>query len=802
MFNLSRWPRRVALWLGVLAFVVACTAGTLGQMPSVRSEQPPVTVAVVSPEVVVVSLRQGNVIHARQVPYQSQPLDQLETSGYDTWVLRRGRALGTLVGPQQDTLYGFDDYSEGAFNADRASQPSGYRIRSEGDPRYRQPVTPVEVYRKSKPVDTAQVSRRDRRWAMEHRFYLRLPTPLTPGQTYQIELADQDLSPLSLVYQPDRQLSEAVHVTAVGFRPDDPVKVGFLSTWMGTGGGLNYPEGLSFRVVDEATAGVVFSGQSTRRHRSGAAEDNLDHTYTLTDVDQLDFSALNQPGRYRLCVDTVGCSSSFTVADDAWQQAFNVAARGFYHQRSGIALEPPYTGVVRPRPFHPDDGVEVYHSTTGLVNTGNGLNAQGTDEGNFANLVQGKTDEIVADAWGGYFDAGDWDRRIQHLDVARWLLELLELFPQTMDSLNLNIPESANDLPDLLDEVLWGVDFFRRLQTPEGGIRGGVESMEHPRRGETSWQETLPVMAYAPDPWSSYVYAGVAARTARLLGTYAPSQAQSYRDSALAAMAWAEAQHQQGIDALDWARDRIELDRALAAGELYHLTGDRAWHDRFLAARSAVAAENADDYRLAGPQREIAFFYSHLPPDQVDAKLQSELRAAVIAEADGAVATGQTTGFGWTKVTPWHPVGWGDGLGAPKVRTLLRAHELTRDRRYLSAALLGCQFSVGANPDNMTYTTGLGNRFPQNPLIIDQRITGDVLPGITVYGPIDPNVYESEWMFDVLDSVTVPAARQWPAVETYFDVYIVPAINEFTVMQSMGDAAYAWGYLAGRAPQG
>jgi endoglucanase len=81
-------------------------------MPSVRSEQPPVTVAVVSPEVVVVSLRQGNVIHARQVPYQSQPLDQLETSGYDTWVLRRGRALGTLVGPQQDTLYGFDDYSE------------------------------------------------------------------------------------------------------------------------------------------------------------------------------------------------------------------------------------------------------------------------------------------------------------------------------------------------------------------------------------------------------------------------------------------------------------------------------------------------------------------------------------------------------------------------------------------------------------------------------------------------------------------------------------------------------------------
>jgi endoglucanase len=114
-----------------------------------------------------------------------------------------------------------------AFNADRASQPAAIAFARRATPATGSPVTPVEVYRKSKPVDTAQVSRRDRRWAMEHRFYLRLPTPLTPGQTYQIELADQDLSPLPLVYQPDRQVSEAVHVTAVGFRPDDRLRSAF-----------------------------------------------------------------------------------------------------------------------------------------------------------------------------------------------------------------------------------------------------------------------------------------------------------------------------------------------------------------------------------------------------------------------------------------------------------------------------------------------------------------------------------------------------------------------------------------------
>ncbi|MGB3200144.1 MAG: glycoside hydrolase family 9 protein [Nodosilinea sp.] len=755
--------------------------------------------SVVSPDVIVVMVHEGEVTHARQVPYQPEPQDRLETSGSDTWVIRQGQALGTLVGPSQNILYGFDRYNETSFNADRASQPRSYRIQAQDTPGYRQPASPIEVYRKSKPVDLARTGRGgDLRWAMEHRFYLRLPTSLTPGKTYQLELAGQELPPLTLTYQPNRQVSEAVHVSAVGFRPDDPVKVGFLSTWMGTGGGLSYPEGLSFQVVEEANQTAVFTGQASRRHRSGDIEDARDRTYTLADVDQLDFSALNRPGRYRLCVDTVGCSSPFAVADDTWQQAFRLAARGFHHQRSGIALEPPYTDVVRPRPFHPDDGVTVYQSTTGLMDTGNGLNAQGTDQGNFANLVKGKTNTTVANAWGGYFDAGDWDRRIQHLEVARQLLELLELFPQPMATLALNIPESDNDLPDLLDEVLWGVDFFRRLQTPEGGVRGGIESAAHPRRGETSWQESLPVMAYAPDPWSSYVYAGVAARTAKLIQTYAPSQAQGYRDSALAAMDWAEARHRDGIEALEWPRYRIEADRALAALEIYHLTGDRTWHDRFVAAQSAIPSEALEDYRIAGPQREMAFLYSRLPADQVDAARQAELKATLVAEAEAAVTTGETTAFGWTKQHPSTPVGWGDGLGAPRARTLLRAHALTGRDRYLEAALLASQFSAGANPDNMTYTTGLGPKSPQNPLIVDQRITGDLLPGITLYGPIDTGFYGDEWFFDVLESVAVPPARQWPSVETYFDIYFVPNINEFTVMQSMADAAYAWGYLAGR----
>lgn len=756
----------------------------------------------VSPRVIALQFEPHTVTYAQQHPYRSSWLDGQQVIGQDLWVVRGWQRLGTLVSPTQNILYPFDRYTNLPVNIASLDRPNNYRIQSDQDLHYQDSLHPKAVHRKSQPVDTAELRPGRRRWPLRHTLYLELPESLVSGQTYQIQvlgLASRSIAPISFQYQPGDQISEAIHVSHIGFRPDDPIKVGFLSTWMGTGGKLDYPEGLPFRVVNEASNQAIFWGKTTLRKRSDEIEDPRGRTYTLANVYQLDFSLVNQPGQYHLCVEGIGCSMAFPIADTAWQDAFYIAARGFYHQRSGIALGPPYTEVMRPRPFHPDDGMKVYQSTTPLMDTGNGLNAQGSDSGNFANLVEGKTDQIVPNAWGGYFDAGDWDRRIQHLKVARSLLELLELFPSQFETFSLNLPESENQLPDILDEALWGIDFFKRLQTPDGGIRGGIESAAHPKRGEASWQESLPVMAYAPGPWSSYIYAGVAARVARLLERYDAAKAIAYRQSALTAMAFAERAHQTGIQAQASALAVIESDRALAALELYQLTGDSHWHQRFLDAQAEVEHNPDTDYRSDEPWRDIAFLYAQLPTQQVEPQLQQRLRADLLQQAQASASLAAATAFGWTKLHPMIPVGWGGGLGAPRVTTLLRAHALTGNQAYLEAALLGSQFSAGANPGNMTFTTGLGHRSPRHPLVIDQRVIGEPPPpGITVYGPIDKVDYGDYWMFDVFDAVTVPPARQWPTVETYFDVFAVPAINEFTVMQSMIDAAYAWGYLSAR----
>jgi len=65
---------------------------------------------------------------------------------------------------------------------------------------------------------------------------------------------------VTLAYDSRRLRSEAVHADQIGFRPDNPGKRAFLSLWMGSGGGLAYPAGLRFSVIDDANGKDVFAG--------------------------------------------------------------------------------------------------------------------------------------------------------------------------------------------------------------------------------------------------------------------------------------------------------------------------------------------------------------------------------------------------------------------------------------------------------------------------------------------------------------------------------------------------------------
>jgi len=568
--------------------------------------------------------------------------------------------------------------------------------------------------------------------------------------------------------------------------------------WLGTGGSHTFPPGLAFFLRDEVSGKRVYTGQVLPAWKLADPEQFGRRINNIkTDVYRVDFSDFRRPGAYRVCVEGTGCSYPFEIARDGWLKAFRVSMKGHYHHRSGIELGPPFSDYRRPRTFHPADGVKVYQSTCSLMYSENGLNVLGTERNNFDCLVAGRTDQVVDDAWGGYMDAGDWDRRIQHLEATRLHLELVDLFPEYFKQVPLNIPESGNGLPDVVNESLFNLDHYRRLQTPDGGIRGGVESSEHPVAAETSWQESQTVMTYAPGIWESYIYAGVAARASYVLRLLRAASAGLYEESAVRAMRWAEQEYVRWKAGPDYpkatrhALAEIERERNLAAIELYRLTRDRNWHEVFVASGGVIHAGEHGDI-------DAAFVYARLDPLLADPEMRSKALANIMREADLAVEFAHGNAF-QISLRNSSPGPYSGFYSVPAATGLVRAHALTNQSVYLEAIVRSAQFSAGANPMNITMTTGLGHDFPRHPLHEDSRHSGQPAPaGISVYGPIDLGAAQKEFPVPRLQKECTPPVLEWPVAESYFDIYVWPPVNEYTIMQTLGPSAYVWGYLSAR----
>lgn len=129
--------------------------------------------------------------------------------------------------------------------------------------------------------------------------------------------------------------------------------------------------------------------------------------------------------------------------------------------------------------------------------------------------------------------------------------------------------------------------------------------------------------------------------------------------------------------------------------------------------------------------------------------------------------------------------------------SLVRGHALSGDARLLRTLYVAAGVALGANPINMTMVTDVGWNAPKRPLICDPRYAGSPWhPGIPVYGPQDPVRNWDATFWPLIDANTYPGVKEWPAMECYFDIFWFPSMTEYTIMETMGPASYAWGYLA------
>ncbi|MGO8669970.1 MAG: glycoside hydrolase family 9 protein, partial [Capsulimonadaceae bacterium] len=691
----------IAIYVGFIVaivsslFVAPALAGTSAVDPRPFIE----SAYAAAPDVLALQVHEGQITPSHLEPYQPQPGDTTHVGDHKAILVRGGKEIGWLIPDTRNTLVTYEQFDGIALDDDAAGAASTYSISSPDDQAYSGGLAPQAVYRKSKPTDWAFPTNQ---FEMRHIVYLVLPHALVVGRSYVVSAGHLNVrNPVyRFVFAPARIRSESVHVSQIGYRVDDRPKTAFLSLWMGTGGAYEFPSGLTFTVVDTATGKSVVHGAVTDEWPADRSE-ILARTanFNKTGVWRMDFSNLSSPGRYEVVVDGVGCSYPFEISRDVWTSAFKTQMRGLINERGGVTLGPPYTSFRKPRDFNPADGARVYQSTYSILDGGS----------EWKGLAAHNTGKLVPEAWGGYHDAGDWNpRRVTHMAVTMAQLELAELFPHFFRSLNWNVPRTSA-APDIVNEALFELDLFRRLQVPSGGIRYGIETNGDPYDGEVSWRQSMPAYVYAPDLWSSYIYAAVAGRASKVLRAYDAAKSKTYEVSALRAMRWAESEwvRLHAPDRLPVHKWEITDARNYAAVILYDLTGDSHWHSVFLE-NTCLKADHPDIFAWGDHvQCDAAFAYVLLPTALGDPVLKQRARTALIENAEVELPVEQNNAWNLCSL-PGRPMFVGFYSEAIGGQPLLRAHYLTGDRRFLDAAVQSCQFEAGCNPNNLTYTVGVG----------------------------------------------------------------------------------------------
>ena len=605
-----------------------------------------------------------------------------------------------------------------------------------------------------------------------HEIFLQLATPFQDGDKIRLEVADAVTGGnrvAALDFRDAASFSPSIKVNQVGYLTDSPVKIAYLGRWLGDfpaqegGAALYFSDPPKFEVRSAEDGKVAFEGKSRLIHRSGEkSEGAYKVDYSGENVYELDFTGFKKPGRYFVSVSGVGRSPEFSIGDNVYEQAFQVQSYGVFAQRSGQELDAPFSPWRR-----------VASLTKGVVPT---TLSRYVGEGNaFQQLpksIEGDGKPIATT--GGHHDAGDYNPR-SHIEVAQILMNAYEMDPQKFRDGDLNLPESGNGIPDILDEAAWAMRLWPPLQRADGAVRAGTESNGDPNFIQTVELYPLGDFAFAPDAEASFQFAATFAQASRIWrGLGKKAQADQWLAMAEKAYKWADANPPAKTDGPGQLSSRFLSPKAYAAAELLHTTGKPGYNADFL--KAAVWKDKPDaeveEYNKYN-QENAAWAYLKCPPQSCDAAVRESIRRAILKRADDYIRFCSKLAYKSYR-HPYSPINWGTAAYPNSLEPVLWAWKLTKEPKYLEWIIRTVDNTLGTNPLGRSYIVGLGGRTVRAPLH-NSRYShfGEVVPGMHVQGP-----NQKGDGYNVKETAYPPLRADVAPLYTYVDAHFAIAMDE------------------------
>lgn len=692
-----------------------------------------------------------------------------------------------------------DDYAiQDPLDVAAASSHLSYSIFCAEDANYSNARHPEKVSRFSRGTEFSG-NEANFEVVREHELYLTVPDNLQGGLNYEITISGLGAADQSFVlkFDPFSNQSDLIHLNQIGFLPNAGMKFGYLGKFIGSLAG-NTPSGFSldeyadseFYLVDESNSQVVFTGTINKRYdlETDPAQDAYGNDYYGSDIWECDFSSFATAGNYHLVVERVGRSATFEINADIYHEVFYDVARAIYHQRCGIELKEEHTEFHRPLCHHHDlPNYQVEYSETYYMYGGNQFEA----------LPANSTGQAMPMAQGRYHDAADWDSGASHIIVSNYLNLAYQINPGGYNDGQLNIPESGNGIPDILDEAKFGLDFFRKLKGPTGGICGGVEETGHPLFGDVSYLDEMSWYAYAEESKATY---NTSAAICLLALSY---ESMGNSDSTAALLAEAET-------LLQWADDNANSNdeqllyssRLMANAALYSLSGKDIYQDEYKNLISQLS--NFIQY----PENDIhlhmsQFIYARADHDNRDQDAQEQVIQDFLSYTDfTSINPMEYKAFRFAN-NPFRPVRYG-GASTPFATMLIYAYVLTGNEMYRNYALTTLDYYLGGNMLNLSWFSGIGHNSLKQYMHLDSFVDGkdETIPGYNTYGPWHlPDNWG--WFTFPTHGYTdsEPGHGAIPATIANFENRYCPGTAEFTVQEQLAPNTFAMGFFLSELPE-
>ena len=561
-------------------------------------------------------------------------------------------------------------------------------------------------------------------------------------------------------------MTQAPAVTATGDPSLHVDQVGYL-TGQKKFAIVSGHSGESFWLVDAKTNQTVYEGKlSAAKHDDNSGEE----------LSRADFTVFDTPGIYRLVVGDKA-SYDFAVGDNVYAVPLVQNLRSFTLSRSNTAMNDAITGL-RIAQGHPQTSrAEVYYSDN-VTQKGNHI-----------------------DVSGGWYDAGDYGKYIPTGALAAAELMLAyEMNPDHFTKGQLFFPQGVtnnSNMPDILNEVKWEIDWMRKMQRPDGSTYHKVAGANWPGFEASPDSDTQPFYIYGHSTFGTAMYGACLAVGARVYKNYDNNYAALLLDRAKYAWQYlsqtpspiyrTDAGQENGSG--PYGKNGDIEERLWLAAELFKTTGDKQFENYLKDQQSGNLTQRPRffswDNTLALAQ------YAYITSQNADSNLKERTRRAFLEYADEICRKIEQDGFDcalsreeYTWASTKNTVTMGD--------ILLMANQISPKKEYVEGALAQLHYLFGCNALNKSFMTGVGDNPPEHPHNRIHTSTGAYVPGLVVGGPNFVSGGDPD-QTNLLSSGNIPPAK------AYLDVLMSWSTNEYAIDYTAA-ASFMLAYFAKSEP--